>query len=38
MRHLDNLGSQFSIPIPLNEDGLIGRDCPAPECGSYFKI
>ncbi len=38
MRHLDNLGSQFSISIPHDEDGLIGRECPVPECESYFKI
>ena len=38
MRHIDKLGSQFSISIPPDEDGLIGRQCPAPECESYFKI
>ena len=38
MRHIYNLGSQFSISIPPDEDGLIGRECPAPECESYFKI
>ena len=38
MRHIDNLDSQFSISIPPDEDGLIGRECPAPECESYFKI
>jgi len=38
MRHIDSLGSQFSISIPPDKDGLIGRDCPAPECESYFKI
>lgn len=38
MRHLDSLRSQFSISIPPDEDGLIGRECPAPECESYFKI
>ena len=38
MRHIDSLGSQFSVSIPPDEDGLIGRECPAPECESYFKI
>lgn len=38
MRHLDNLGSQFSISIPPDEDGLIGRECPVPKCENYFKI
>ncbi len=38
MKHPDNLGSQFSISIPPDEDGLVGRECPVPECESYFKI
>lgn len=38
MKHLTNLGSQFSISIPPDEDGLVGRECPVPECESYFKI
>jgi hypothetical protein len=38
MRHIDSLDSRFSISIPPDEDGLIGRECPAPECESYFKI
>lgn len=38
MKHLDNLGSQFNISIPPDEDGLVGRECPAPECESYFKM
>jgi hypothetical protein len=25
MRHIDSLGSQFSVSIPPDEDGLIGR-------------
>lgn len=38
MKHLESLGSQFSISITPGEDGLIGRECPATECESYFKI
>jgi len=38
MRHIDSLGSKFSISIPPDEDGLIGRECASPECESYFKI
>jgi len=38
MKHLERLGSQFSISIPPGEDGFIGRECPATECESYFKI
>lgn len=38
MRNLRNLGSQFTIPIPPDEEGLIGRECPMPECEGYFKL
>ncbi len=38
MKHLENLGSHFNISIPPDEDGLVGRECPVPECESYFKI
>jgi hypothetical protein len=38
MRHLDQLPSRFSISIPPDEDGLIGRECPVEECEGYFKI
>ena len=38
MRNLRNLGSQFSISLPSDEEGLIGRECPVPECEGYFKI
>lgn len=36
MRHLKQLGNQFSIPIPRDENGYLGRECP--ECERYFKI
>lgn len=36
MRHLRQLGDQFSIPIPRDENGYLGRECP--ECERYFKI
>jgi hypothetical protein len=38
MKHLRNLGSQFRISIPPDEEGLIGRECPVPECEGYFKL
>ncbi len=38
MRHLRNLGSQFSISLPPDEEGFIGRECPAAECEGYFKL
>ncbi len=38
MRHLNRIPSQFSISIPPDENGLIGRECPKTDCESYFKI
>lgn len=38
MNHLRRLGNQMSIPIPQDEDRLTGRECPVPECESYFKV
>jgi len=38
MRHLEKLSSQFSISIPCDDDGLMGRECPVSECEGYFKI
>jgi len=38
MRHLRNLGSQFSSSLPPDEEGFIGRECPVAECEGYFKL
>ena len=38
MRHLRDLGSQFSISLPPDEEGFIGRECPVAECEGYFKL
>lgn len=35
-RHLRRLGDQFSVSIPTDGEGYLGRECP--ECESYFKI
>lgn len=35
-RHLRRLGNTFSIPIDVDENGYLGRECP--ECEKYFKI
>jgi len=36
MRHLRQLGNHFSISIPNDEKGYLGRECP--ECERYFKV
>lgn len=38
MSHLRNLQSQFSISLPPDKDGFIGRECPVRECEGYFKV
>jgi len=35
-RHLRRLGNQFSISIPTDAEGYLGRECE--KCSSYFKI
>ncbi len=37
-RNLDRLGDQFKISLPLDEEGHLGRECPASDCERYFKI
>jgi hypothetical protein len=36
--NLRRLGNQISIPIEPDEDGYVGRECPAADCLGYFKI
>lgn len=38
MNHIRRLGNQISISFPPDADGMIGRECPAPKCESYFKL
>jgi hypothetical protein len=38
MKHLRNVSSQFSISLPPDEEGFIGRECPVAECEGYFKL
>lgn len=36
--NLRRLGNQFSIPLPRDPEGFLGRECPNLECEGYFKI
>jgi len=36
MNHIRRMGNQISVPIRLDQDGYLGRECP--QCESYFKI
>jgi hypothetical protein len=38
MSNLRNLGNHFSVSIPSDDDGYIGRECPVEDCLGYFKI
>lgn len=37
-RNLKNLQHGTLIRVPTDEDGLVGRECPAPDCVRYFKV
>lgn len=37
-RNLKRLEGGIRISIPTDEDGLVGRECPNPDCLGYFKI
>ena len=32
------MGNRISVPIPADENGFTGRECPNAECEGYFKI
>jgi hypothetical protein len=36
--NFDRLGNSIRIPIPADEDGYTGRECPNRTCLGYFKI
>lgn len=38
MRHLSRIGDKIPIPIPADEEGFTGRECPNSNCEGYFKI
>jgi hypothetical protein len=38
LRNIRNLEQGIPISLPTDVDGLIGRECPVPECEGYFKI
>lgn len=37
-RNLRGLGNQIQVPIPKDEDGFLGRECPQQACEGYFKV
>jgi hypothetical protein len=36
-RHLKRYEQGFINQMPANGDGLVGRECPNPDCRGYFK-
>lgn len=39
LSNLDNInGKKYSISLPTDEEGMLGRECPAENCLGYFKI
>ena len=37
-RHLEALGNRINVPIPTDESGFLGRECPVDDCLWYFKV
>ena len=33
-----SLPTRINVPIPKDDQGYIGRECPISDCGGYFKI
>ena len=39
LSNLDNInGKEFSISLPPDEEGMLGRECPSDNCSGYFKV
>lgn len=38
MDNLRRLGNRISIPIPTDDEGMTGRECPEAKCEGYFKV
>lgn len=39
MQHYgDEFGDTFSVHLPTDKDGYLGRECPKEDCKGYFKI
>lgn len=37
-RHVEGMGDRVNVPIPTDEEGYLGRECPIEECLGYFKV
>ena len=37
-RHVEQMGNQINVPIPKDDNGLLGRECPKADCLGYFKV
>lgn len=37
-KHVEAMGDEVNVPISTDENGLLGRECPAKECLGYFKV
>jgi hypothetical protein len=36
--NLEAIGNRVSVPVPKDESGFLGRECPVAECLGYFKV
>jgi hypothetical protein len=37
-RHIEAMGNRVNVPIPKDQEGFLGRECPADVCLGYFKV
>jgi hypothetical protein len=38
MSRFGDFPKQINVPIPTDETGMVGRECPNAECEGYFKL
>lgn len=38
MSRFDDFPKQINVPIPTDDTGMVGRECPNAECEGYFKL
>lgn len=38
LQRSQNSRISISVPLPKDEDGMVGRECPQPDCQGYFKV
>ncbi len=37
-KNIESIGDKVNVPIPTDENGMLGRECPTEDCLGYFKL